>query len=445
MILDRRVPSLLLPLVLVPLAAASAQEAEAPPPTPAQADDDRSANDLLTEERRAWLADQGLRLGLSADRTAWIGYGQVPVMHEPGPGWGTARLSAFGRAMEEARASFVEMTGVRVAASTLSKVFSDDGALLDFSQGSSLQGEDRLKRIETKLQTLAGPRLQEALAALGLDAADLAALSEPEKRKALEVSFTKRVATRATADLSGLRVIQTFEASRGGASAVCVLVRWSQKDTAIARLIETGIGRYETDHAGKPIEEWLSKRDEDLLDDWGVRILPGPDQEPLVVCFAQAPIEFLPQDPPFVRASKERSALDKAKSSAQGELAFYVNASTLYDQVAERGESFEQAITEYGDGFQELDLGSSRISEQLTSTIRTEGVLTFEGGSVEREWKVRHPDTGTLFCGVVYVWSPSKARLAHDFLQALKRRTAYEEERQAREGTRQGNDYPVDF
>jgi len=442
---DRLVRSLLLPLVLVPLAAASAQDAEAPPLGPTQVGDDRSANDLLSEERRAWLDEKGLRLGLSADRTAWIGYGQVPVMHEPGPGWGTARLGAFGRAMEEARASFVEMTGVRVAASTLSKVFSDDGALLDFSQGSSLQGEDRLKRIKAKLRTLAGPQLQEALTALGLDAADLAALSEPEKLEALEVSFTKRVATRATADLSGLRVIQTFEATRGGASAVCVLVRWSQKDMAIARLIETGVGRYETDHPGNPIEEWLSARDEDLLDDWGVRVLPGPNQEPLVVCFAQAPIEFLPQDQPMVRVTKERIAMDRARKFAQGELAFYVNASTMYDQVAERGESFEQSITKYGDGFQELDLGSSRICEQLTSTIRSEGVLHLQGGSVKREWKVRHPDTGALFCGVVYVWSPTEAELAQDFQRTLARRGAQETGDAPPEGTRKGNDYPVDF
>lgn len=391
-------------------------------------------------QRDAWLAETELTLGANPDGS-WIGFGSATIDSAPSPKWGSARVAAFERAEAEARASFVEMTGVQVTTESVSKLFQDDDAFAELLSAKGEQRSSTLRQIEEKLAALDGEELILALEVLGLGALDLAAMDEPQKRVALAESFKTRVATRAARQLRGLRVIQTFEARGAETYSIGVLVRWSEKNAKLAEIIRTGQGSISSASAGRPLEHWIPKEDEALLRDWGVRVFPGPKGEPIVVCFSQVACGLRPEDPPRAREAKRRSALMRAKSLALRDLTQFINATTVVDQLSTSGETYEVSMELFPDGFADHDTGSSAIEATLERSIKTRGEAVITGGEVARSWRAVLPGSEAEFCGVVYAWSPTRARLAFDFA-AGKSPTKGEAEDDEKSS---GNDYPVDF
>ncbi|MCB9915754.1 MAG: hypothetical protein H6828_11490 [Planctomycetes bacterium] len=395
--------------------------------------------ETLTQRRDAWLAQQGLTLGSNANGT-WIGYGSVTLDSAPGPAWGAARLAGFEHAEAEARASFVELMGVQVTTESVARLFQDDGAFQDLLDPHKRHG-DALAGVLKKLGELEGEDLVRALELLGLDAEALAKASEPERRVALSQGFQSRVATRAARALRGLRVAQTFEASGESTHSVGVLVSWSERNAKLAQVVVSGKGTVAAKGEGKPLAEWLPSDDAALLHDWGVRVFPGPEGEPLVVAFGQAVVNSNPGDATRARELQRRTALMRAKAFALRDLTQFVNATTLVDQVTTRGESYEAATTLFPDGFVDHDPGSSSLANTLDRTIETRGQAVIVGGEEVRSWTATLPGTDVEFCGVVYAWSPTRARLAYDFAKGKGPGEGGEGAGEEKEG----NDYPVDF
>jgi len=275
---------------------------------------------------------------------------------------------------------------------------------------------------------------------VGSTPTDLASLSETEKRKVLEESFRTRVVTRATTGMAGLRVIQTFEGRVGERFAICVLIRWSKEYARLAEVLRTGQGTIAPAAAGRPLESWIPKQDTHLINTFGVRTFPGPDGEPLLLVFSQSPITVGPNDGARVLEIKRRTALARARTGALRDLTLFVNCTTASEQRLESGESFEQSLTLAPGNLTSLGEGSGALAEALTRTIETHGAAVIHGGTVVRSWTAEHPDTGTSFCGVVFAWSPTRARLA---LGNSAGGGASGTKGSSR--GKSGDDYPVDF
>ncbi len=423
-------PSLLAAVLgasLLGMPASAATSSSPLPQTSAQA---------VESQRDAWLEAAGLTLGANQDGS-WIGFGSKTIESAPSPTWGAARIAAFEQAESAARASFVEMMGITVTTESLGSLFQDDAAFEELLASSAGRKSDKLASIESKLLELSGPDLLSALELLGLDAEALAAMDEPEKRTALAESFKSRVATRAARQLRGLRVIQTFEAHGAETHTACVLIRWSAKNAKLAEVVRSGQGSITSAREGRPLAEWLPEDDAEFLRDWGVRVFPGPGGEPIIVCFSQAAIGLAPEDPPRAREAKRRAALMRAKSFALRDLTLFINATTVVDQVATRGETFEVSMKLFPDGFADHDSGSSALTRTLERTVKTLGQAVITGGEVLRSWSTKFPGTEAEFCGVVYAWSPTRARLAYDFAAGKPSDDDSQES--------SGNDYPVDF
>ncbi len=388
----------------------------------------------LEASRDAWLEESSLTLGRNSDGS-WVYFGSATIESAPSPSWGAARLAAFEQAESEARASFVERTGISVTTESISSLFQDDSAFEELLKPRSDRGGDALRRIEARLLELEGPELLRALELLGLDRDGLARLDEPQRRVALREAFEVRVATRAARQLRGLRVLQTFESSTEDTYSVGVLLRWSEQNARLAEVVRSGRGSIAGSNEGKPLEEWLPQTDAELVRDWGVRVFPDPQGEPLVVCFAQAAVGTRPEDPPRAREARRRAAALRAKALAQRDLTHFINATTVVEQLTTEGEQFEIAMELFPDGSADHDPGSSSVASAIDRTIRTQGRAVIVGGEVARSWRATLPGRDEEFCGVVYAWSPTRARLALG--QPDKPPTPAESEA--------GQDYPVDF
>lgn len=395
--------------------------------------------DALHAERDAWLDQQGLVLGTN-ENGSWLGFGLATIDSAPGPTWGAARVAAFGRAEGQARSDFVEMTGVRVTVESLGRLFQDDGAFEELLDPSRPR-RGALAAIEARLLELEGEELVQALELFDLDAEALSKLGAPERRVALAESFRDTVTQRAARSLRGLRVIQTFEVHGEETHSVGVLVAWSERNAALANVVRTGQGKISSAAEGKPLSEWLPADDDELYRDWGVRVFPGPEGEPIVVSFGQAAVGATPGEPPRAREARRSAAMVRAKSFALAHLTLFVNATTLVDQVTSRGEDFEVAMELDADGFAHHEPGASALVRTLDRTIKTQGQAVIVGGEVVRSWRRTLPGTEAEFCGVVYAWSPTRARLAYDFARG-EGPGGEGEDAPKRD---QGNDYPVDF
>lgn len=353
--------------------------------------------------RDRWLVETGTPLGESADGS-WVGSGVAEVGAPPGPGWGAARLAAFRRAEQEARALFVEHTGIEVTVESIAGLFEERPGWLDDPGGGATPGADRLTRIEEKLASLDEATQGRALALLGISPDELATLAASAKRERLAEAFRTRVVARAAANLAGLRVIQTFEEHAGERHAVCALVRWSEENARLAEVLRTGKGTIAPAEAGRPVERWIPANDDLLLRTWGVRVFPGPGGEPLLLAFDQAPVLTDPRGGGRALEARRRAALQVAQTSALGALTLFVDCATASEQQLDRGERFEAPGGP--------PRGAPALTEALVRTITSRGAAEIQGGTVVRTWNAQHPDTGDLFCGVVVAWSPTRARLA---------------------------------
>ena len=388
----------------------------------------------LEASRDAWLRESGLTLGQNRDGS-WVYFGSATIDSAPSPTWGAARLAAFEQAGADARAAFVEQTGISVTTESVSSLFQDDAAFEELLRPRSASGSDALKSIEARLLELEGPELLRALELLGLDREQLARLGEPQRRLALREAFEVRVATRAARQLRGLRVVQTFESAGEDTYSVGILMRWSERNARLAEIVRSGRGTLTSQAQGKPLEEWLPASDAELVRNWGVRVFPDPNGEPLVVAFAQAAVGARPEDPPRAREARRRAAALRAKALAQRDLTQFVNATTVVEQLSTSGESFEISMELLADGSADHDPGSSAVERALDRTIRTQGRAVIVGGEVARSWRATLPGRDEEFCGVVYVWSPTRARLA----------LGGSEDPAPPAESEGGNDYPVDF
>ena len=394
--------------VVSPLGAEPAPASQDPPGPSTQSE---GPVDVVEARRDLWLAESKLTLGTAEDGS-WIGSGVVEIAVPPGPAWGRARISAFRRAEAEARASFIELNGVEVTIETFSHLFADrPDWLAALDAGAPTRG-DRLARIEEKLASLDEADLARALELAGVTAEELAALSAGEQRKVLEETFRTRIVTRAVARMAGLRVIQTFEGNVGDRHAVCVLVRWSDENARLAEVLRLGQGTIAPAAAGRPVEAWIPGDDSLLIHQWGVRVFPGPEGEPLILVFSQSPIVVGPRDDGRVLEAKRHAALSIARTSARGSLTLFVDCVTASEQWLDQGDGLEQSLTLFPGGLAELSPGSGALTQTLTHTIEERGAAVIDGGSIVRSWTTNHPDTGTPFCGVVLAWSPTRARLA---------------------------------
>ncbi len=306
-----------------------------------------------------------------------------------------SRVNAFNKAMLEAKKNMVEFLGVSIESET-EKSYREG----DFSNPEEAQakGEDP-NSLAYKLKSLVHAKLDKALRAEGVDpdAANKEAAAKAAKKLLASEQYRKMVRTAAQAQVVGLQAICTFEGTPSSDKGeIGVVAIWSPKLQEMAASIVTGVP-VAKGKAKRPIREQIATDPGALLSTFGVQQKIDEQGDLVLVGFGQAG---------GVSESKmaAKGAQSKAKANALAAIREFAgeNVAVATDMLsAETTEEFENAAEEYQD--------QSAFSEKVKATAAK---MHIAGIAVLKNWKFRHPLTGTTVYGCVCTWAPKQAASA---------------------------------
>ena len=324
--------------------------------------------------------------------------------------WGKARSLAYTQAFIDATKQYVERIGERITSRSLRKYFEQD---LDESELVYQPGEtsdDYLSRVLTKAAALGERKLDHALAESGMSPDEIERMTPPQKKTTFSDVLSRRVATEAFGSANGLIPVKTFEAyDDEGNSAVGVVAVASPRMRHLARQVAKGKPiRPDRDRARSPVADQVSAlSDEDLLSEFGPRVWWDEHGYPTIVAFGQWAWSSAGLDK-RKKARRRAFAKTQASSDAKAHLTTFINASTRFTKVSERGSEVEEFSRVSADGTVGEE-ETAKLLDKVFRTARVSSTVNLTGLKVLRRWFRSHPDLdGHELVGAVIAWSPAQ-------------------------------------
>lgn len=357
--------------------------------------EEKGVQDMIDEflAAKGWVAGENVK----GDKKFFVatGTGVIQAPRSKPAAYIGSRVNAFNKAMLEAKKNMVEFLGVAIESET-EKSYQEG----DFSNPEEAQSKDEDRNsLAYKLKSLVHAKLDKALRAEGVDpdAANKEAAAKAAKKLLASEQYRKMVRTAAQAQVVGLQAICTFEGTPSSDKGeIGVVAIWSPKLQEMAASIITGIP-VAKGKAKRPIREQIATDPGALLSTFGVQQKINEQGDLVLVGFGQAG---------GVSESKmaAKGAQGKAKANALAAIREFAgeNVAVATDMLsAESTEEFENAAEEYQD--------QSAFSEKIKATAAK---MNIAGIAVVKNWKFKHPLTGTTVYGCVCAWAPKQAASA---------------------------------
>ena len=218
---------------------------------------------------------------------------------------------------------------------------------------------------------------------------------------------------------AGIVPIKTFEAMDDeGNSAIGVVAASSRRMRRLAKQVAQGKSiTPDADRARSPIVDQLAEMsDEDLIDQFGVRVYWDEQGYPTLVSFGQWGFsnEGLNKRK---RARLREFAVQQAKNGARAHLVTFINASTRFTEISTVGIDSDEGNQVLPDNTVE-DFDMATIVDKLvekdkvTSQVKRGGMMTL------RSWSTRHPDLDNQeIVGAIVSWSPAREKAIRAAIQ----------------------------
>lgn len=369
--------------------------------------EEKTVQDMIDEflNSKGWVAGENVKNGKKFFVATGTGIIQAP--RSKPASYINSRVNAFNKAMLEAKKNMVEFLGVSIESETEKSYQEGD---FPKPEEAEAKGEDP-NSLAYKLKSLVHAKLDKALRAEGVDpdAANKEAAAQAAKKLLASESYKKMVRTAAQAQVVGLQAICTFEGTPSSDKGeIGVVAIWSPKLQEMAASILTG-QPVAKGKAKRPIREQIATDPGALLSTFGVQQKIDEAGDLILVGFGQAG---------GVSESKmaAKGAQGKAKANALAAIREFAgeNVAVATDMLnAESTEEFENAAEEYKD--------ASAFSEKIKASAAK---MNIAGISVIKNWKYKHPLTGTTVYGVVCAWAPKQAASAKQMKNMMANPTA---------------------
>ncbi len=358
----------------------------------------------------AYLADRGWVSGANAKdgRMFFVSTGTAVIQapREKPASYIDSRVNAFNKAMLDAKKNMAEFLSVSIASETVRSYREGEFSKNDESDDGDADSVAR------KVKALVKAKLDNALRAEGIDpdAADRAVAERKAKELLATEEYRKLVSTAARANVVGMQAVCTFEgAPADDKGEIGVVAIWSPKLQAMASSIVTGIPVAKSESKKKPVVEQISTDAGALLSTFGVQQKIDQFGDLVLVGFGQAG---------GVSESKmaAKGAEGKAKANALAALREFAgeNVAVATDMLnAESTEEFAKAADEYQD--------LSAFSERIRATASG---LKIDGVTVIKNWRCKHPFTGTTVYGCIVAWAPKQSAAAKRIKNAMENPSA---------------------
>lgn len=357
--------------------------------------EEKTVQDMIDEflNSKGWVPGENAKNGKRFFVATGTGVIQAP--RSKPSSYVNSRVNAFNKAMLDAKKNMVEYLTVSIESET-ERDYKEGDSL---SSGSTSAVEEDPNSFMHKLKTLVHAKLDKALRKEGVDpdAANKEAAAQKAKELLATEDYKKMVRTAAQAQVVGFQAICTFEGTPSSDKGeIGVVAIWSPKLQEMATSILTGrpVAKGKTK---RPIREQISNDPGALLSTFGVQQKIDEQGDLVLVSYGQAG---------GVSESKmaAKGATGKAKAYALAALREFAgeNVAVATDVLnAETDEEFGNAAEAYND--------ASAFSEKI-KTVASK--LNIAGISVVKNWKFKHPLTGTTVYGVVCAWAPKQAESA---------------------------------
>jgi len=227
-----------------------------------------------------------------------------------------------------------------------------------------------------------------------------------KKRKLMKNSISKQIAVKAVENISGIRVIATFEDVTG----VGVLIKASPKYRDIARAIASKkLVGYPTKIDPKDsIRQQLNSRlnNDDYFLQHGLRIMTDDSGNRVLVSFGQWSPKVTRHDSRLRINTAIKSAKGIAYDHALSYITMFVNTTLALENKTKLSDSETINILSHTDGATEEQQNSS-VGAMLERFVKETSRVSIEGVSQVHSWVTNHPETGHLLVGSVLMWSPT--------------------------------------
>ena len=334
--------------------------------------------------------------------------------------WPKARSMAYQEAFMKAMGEYVsQITKPRETTRLIRERFQQDLDESELTFNSGDTSSSQLKRVIDKLAILGERKLDQALTDSGMSEEEIARLTPAQKKTSLLGRMTRETTREALGSAAGLVPIKTFEAMDDeGNSAIGVVAASSSRMRRLAKQVAQGKSiTPDADRARSPIADQLAEMsDEDLVDQFGVRVYWDEQGYPTLVSFGQWGFsnEGLNKRK---RARRREFAGQQAKNGARAHLVTFINASTRFTEISTVGIDSEEGNQVFPDNTVE-DFDMATIVDKLvekdkvTSQVKRGGMMTL------RSWSTRHPDLDNQeIVGAVVSWSPAREKAIRAAIQ----------------------------
>ncbi len=369
-----------------------------------------------------WIANRRWEQGNNQKEDGtrfFVAVGNGIIQAKPGhPDYITARQNAYVKAFMTAKGSLVSYMATSIQNDLT--LATKEGTFSDKPIQTSENAQPKATKPEkygwevayAKTKRLLNAELDQQLKSRGVNPNP-----EPteEERLAAEAAsreimgseeFQQLIRSTSKAQLKGVRRMFVNESVKPGKRGdICVVALGSPKTMAMADAIMTGNPDVApTGFFGTPLSEQIpNKRSQDglkeLMTSYGVQMSRDDVGEFHLISYAQSGTKSNTK-------LSMKSALKNATLRASGALASFAGE---YTAVTSRTENSETA-KEFSDSMGEIEYDGNQATEEVIKSFTKEVKLV--GGRVRESWAAKHPVTGQIIVGVVYVWSAGSQKAA---------------------------------
>jgi len=360
----------------------------------------------LEKQRDKYLANRAFKLGFT-NRGSFIGWGESSIESTPKSiDFAQKRVMAFEKAFADAKAKYARAREQKISQSVAREFLNSD-----ISQEEAQTKEGVLSSIAKKTMALTEATLDKALLELGVNPKDIEKSDINKKRILARDSLSKEIKTRAIQDVSGVRIINTFE----DLNNVGVLIVASREYRAIAKAIASKklVGypskKNPKDEILAQIERKIS-RDSDYIPQYGVRVMTDEYGNRVLISFGQWAPKVAHSDSKMKINMAFKSAREIAYNQSLSYLTMFVNSTLVLENKTKLKDSNE--IARLSKDFGVEDIESADVGASLSKFIKENSSVNLEGVVSVKTWSANHPETGHPIFGTVLMWSPQTKKYA---------------------------------
>lgn len=325
----------------------------------------------------------------------------VPTSH---PQWGSFRTNGFNDAWAQVQTQFVRTQTNAIETALIRSLYEDASGNPPVYTPEGYTGNDALDEFIDKSGAYAEARLDQALRGVGVDPKEYERADRKQRKQLLSSLIQRESMIQAFGKLSGLWQLKTFsKTTTSGDTVIGVVGVYSPRFEQIGQQILRGETIVDISRAGKPINERLNLSDEQLVEQFGLRVLYDDKGQAVLVSFGHSELPRKGMSRATV-SSRMSSAIDEARTMADAQIAEFLNGTTNFNNRSIVGQSVVEFMDVGRDGYVEegQNIELTRILEGLSDS-RAKAKLG--GLSDYRTWVTPHPKTGHTMVGVVRVWT----------------------------------------